>query len=78
MLDTLPPKCNKNWMFFPETTAFLSAFEKVNLVSSHRAFWSCFYGHNPLSILFHTDTMVVNQFFLHHFFPIYKGGEGGQ
>ena len=37
-----PPK---NWMFFfPETTAFLTAFKKVNLVSSQRAFWSCFYS----------------------------------
>ena len=38
-----PPK---NWMFlFPETTAFfLTAFTKVNLVSSQRAFWSCFYS----------------------------------
>ena len=30
--------------FFPETTAFLTAFTKVNLVSSQRAFWSCFYS----------------------------------
>ena len=68
MLD--PQNLIKIGCFFPETTAFLTAFEKVNLVSSQRAFWSCFYGHNPLSI------------FIPHWYnvgeSIYKGGEGGQ
>ena len=30
-------------------------------LNSHRPFWSCFYGHSPLSILFHTANDSIDK-----------------